>query len=158
MLNESYKFLYESVKNKFDFISNADNAFDTKIGVLIATIIGVLAIYFAVIDFQEMENLKFKQSVVALSLIFSSLAILIWIQFPKKYTTIIGSREIIDRYINKSEAELLLQLISDTQYAFTENKKILDKKVRYYTYSVYILLFALLLLLLSVLPGIIITI
>ena len=154
MQNESYKFLYESVREKFIFLANADNAFDTKVGVLIATIIGVLAIYFAVVDFQEMQIWKFKQSIVALVLTFVSLVTLIFVQLPKTYITTIGDRELINGYLQKNETELLLQLISDMQYGFTENKKILDRKIRYYWYSIYILLFSIPLLLVSILPHV----
>ncbi len=158
MTNESYKYLYESIKDKFNFLSNADNAFDTKIGVLIATVIAILAIYFTNVNFQILESWKMKQAVVAIILTFASLLMLLWVQCPKKYRTLIGDEKIIGEYLNKSENDLLLQLISDAQFAFEENKKILDTKVKYYRYSLLLLIISLPLLLLSLLPTLMITI
>lgn len=151
-MNESYKFLYESVKNKFDFLRDADNALDTKVGILITGIVGILTIYVTLASITD--PYKIKLAVVALVLTLVSLSVLIWIQYPKKYMTLLDDENLINEYLNKNETDLMLHLISDAQFAFTENKKVLELKVKYYKLAIFILFFSLPMLLLSGLPVI----
>lgn len=152
MQNESYKFLYESVKDKFDFIRDADNTFDTKVGVLIAIVIGVLTIYFTTVKFEELDPYKMNFAVGGIVFALLALIILVLVQYPKKYRTVLGDEKLIEEYLNKNESDLLLQLISDTQFAFKENKDILDNKVYLYKVALLVLGMSLVLLLLSALP------
>ena len=52
-------------------------------------------------------------------------------------------------YLEKSEKDLLLQLTSDAQNAFTENNKILKRKVKLYRFAIALLIISSFLLILS---------
>ena len=146
--NGKFKILFESIKSKFDFLSNADNTLDGKAGTLLGFEI-TLGIGYLSFVVGGLENIKFYEGVIGLVLLSISSMLLLIINWPKSYTTI--SVNLVDHkeYLEKSEEDLLLQLTSDAQNAFTENNKILKAKVKLYRFAIALLLISSSLLVLS---------
>lgn len=127
--------LFESVKNKVDFVSNADNALDGKAGTLMGIEVAI-AIGYLLLIFQNLENYSFWLGIFGLIFIVSSVAQLFYVNWPKKYITISVDISKHSDYFFKKENELLLQLISDAQNAFTKNSRIINKKVKWYRLAI----------------------
>lgn len=146
--NTKYKILFDSIKSKFDYLSNADNCLDGKSGTLMGIEIA-LAVGYISFAFSGLEGIKFYEGITGLVLLLLSIFLLLLVNLPKNYTTI--SVNIDDRkdYLDKTEKDLLLQLISDAQNAFTHNNKILKNKVKLYKFSILLLAISSLLLILS---------
>ena len=150
--NNKFKILFESVKNKFDFLSNADNCLDGKAGTLMGFEI-TLGIGYLSLVIGALEGIKFYEGVFGLVLLGISAVFLLIVNWPKNYTTIsvdlsCGS-DFGKEYLGKSENELLLQLTSDAQNAFTRNNKILKTKVKLYRFAMVLLIISSFLLILS---------
>jgi len=146
--NAKYKILFDSLKNKFDYLSNADNCLDGKAGTLMGIEIA-LAIGYISFAFSGLEDIKFYEGVTGLILLFLSTIFLLIVNWPKNYTTISVSIDDHRDYLDKSEKDLLLQLISDAQNAFTLNNKILKTKVKFYRIALFLLVVSSFLLILS---------
>jgi len=145
---DKYKILFESIKNKFDFLSNADNALDSKVGTLIGfeIAIGIGYLSFA---FNGLTNVKYIESILGMIILSISLIFLLIVNWPKDYITISVNLLEHQDYLDKPEKELLLQLISDAQEAFTINNKILKLKVKLYRLAIIFLIISVILLILS---------
>lgn len=139
-IEENAKFvsLFESVKDKYDFLSDADNALDGKAGTLMGFEItfGIAYISFVIND---LEGIKFYEGVIGLALLGISIIALLVVNWPKKYMTISVNPFERKEYLRKSERDLLLQLISDAQNAFTVNNKIVRGKARLYKLAITLL-------------------
>lgn len=146
--NNKYKFLLESIKNKFDFLSNADHVIDGKAGTLMGFEI-TLGIGYLSFVVGKLEGVKYHEGIVALVLLAISAVLLLIVNLPKDYISIsvnfFGHKE----YLEKSEKELLLQLASDAQNAFTKNNKVLKFKVKLYRIAIILLVISSFLLVLS---------
>jgi len=140
--------LFESIKNKFDFLSNADNVLDNKAGILLGfeiTIgIGYLSFFIA-----DLEATKLYEGIVGLILLTISAVLLLIINWPKNYTTISVNIFEHKEYLKKKENELLLQLVSDAQNAFTQNNKVVKLKAKLFKFAIILLAVSSLLLTLS---------
>ncbi len=146
--NSKYKVLFESVKNKFDYLSNADNSLDGKTGTLMGFEITLLIGYFSFV-IGGLEGIKFYEGVAGLVLIGISTILPLIVNWPKNYTTISVNLTEHTVYLDKSEKELLLQLTSDAQNAFTKNNRILKRKVKLYKFAVALLIISSFFLILS---------
>lgn len=150
--NSKYKILFESVKSKFDFLSNADNTLDSKAGTLMGFEI-TLGIGYLSFVVGGLSGNKLCEGVAGLALLCVSAILLIIVNWPKSYTMISvnlsSNLELGKEYLNKTENELLLQLIIDAQNAFTKNNKILETKVRLYRMAMTLLIISSVLLILS---------
>ena len=146
--NNKFTILFESIKNKFDYLSNADNCLDGKAGTLIGFEI-TLGIGYLSFVIGGLEGVKFYEGVFGLALLGISTILLLIVNWPKNYTTI--SVNLVDHkeYLDKTEKDLILQLISDAQNAFTKNNKILKNKVRLYRFAIFLLIVSSFLLILS---------
>ena len=78
-----------------------------------------------------------------------STILLLIVNWPKNYTTISVNLVEHKEYLDKTEKDLILQLASDAQNAFTENNKILKAKVKLYRFAMALLIISSFLLILS---------
>jgi len=146
--NNKFKILFESVKSKFDFSSNADNALDSKAGTLMAFELALGIGYLSFI-IGGLEGVKFCEGVAGLLLLSVSTSLLLIVNWPKDYTTISVNLLKHKEYFSMPEKDLLIQLISDAQNAFTKNNTVLKGKVRFYRIAVALLIISSLLFILS---------
>ncbi|NQU99584.1 MAG: hypothetical protein HQ538_02500 [Parcubacteria group bacterium] len=146
--NAKYKILFDSIKNKFDYLSSADNCLDSKAGTLMSFAIA-LNIGYLSFAISGLKDIKFFEGVLGLVFLGISILLLIIVIWPKDYTTIAVDINEHKEYLDKSETELLLQLISDAQYAFTKNNKILKIKIKLYRIAIILLFISSFLLILS---------
>ena len=125
--SDKFKILLESVKSKIDFASDAARSLDGKAGVLMG-IESAIAIGYLSFAVSNLEKLQPYLSMLGLLLLILSIFFLMLVVKSREYTTI--SVDVFEHkeYWEKSEADLLRQLIADTQNAFAENSKILKKK------------------------------
>jgi len=137
--SSKFKILFESIKNKFDYLSNADNCLDSKSGTLMGFEIALGIGYLSFIV-DGLKGIKFYEGVAGLVLLAISIILLLIVNWPKNYITISVNLFEHKEYLEKSEKDLLLQLISDTQNAFTKNNKILKAKVRLYRFAITLLI------------------
>ena len=137
--NNSLKTLFESVQNKYDFVANADNALDSKVGTLLGFEI-TLGIGYLSFIIGGLDGIKFYEGLIGLGLLTVSSILLLWVNFPKDYTTISVNLFEHREYLNKAEKDLLLQLISDAQSAFTTNNNILKTKAKIYKIAIILLM------------------
>jgi len=146
--NGKFKILFESIKSKFDFLSNADNSLDGKAGTLIGFEI-TLGIGYLSFIIGGLNGIKLYEGITGLVLLGISAILFLVVNWPKNYTTI--SVNLFDHreYLEKTEKDLLLQLSSDAQNAFTENNKVLRTKVRLYRFALALLIISSFLLILS---------
>ena len=146
--NGKFKILFESIKSKFDFLSNADNSLDGKDGTLMGFEI-TLGIGYLSFVVGGLDGVKFYEGIIGLILLGVSAILLLIINWPKNYTTISVNLFDHKEYLEKTEKDLLLQLSSDAQNAFTENNKILKIKVKLYRFAMALLIISSFLLILS---------
>ncbi len=146
--NIKFKILFESIKNKFDYLSNVDNCLDVKAGTLMGFEI-TLGIGYLSFVIGGLEGVKSYEGVFGLVLLGISTVLLLIINWPKNYTTISVNLVEHREYLDKTEKDLILQLASDAQNAFTENNKILENKVRLYRFAIILLIISSFLLILS---------
>jgi hypothetical protein len=148
-MNEKLKILLESVKDKYDFVADADNTLDGKAAALmgfeITLFIGYLSLVIAGIG----DSIKFGEGVAGLVGLGVSIALLLRVNWPKQYTAISVDLFEHQDYLSKTEDDLLLQLVSDAQNAFTENNKTLGKKAKLYKIAIALLIISSVLLVLS---------
>lgn len=149
MQQENLEKLLESIRNKIDFAASADNALDGKAGTLMAFEIAI-AIGYLSFTFLESGKCDFWLGVAGLVFLTTSIALLFYVNWPKRYTT--ASVNILEHkeYLIKKGSDLSLQLISDAQNAFTKNNEILGRKTKYYKWAIGFLLTSTLLLILSI--------
>ena len=152
-MNTSYQYILQSVINKNDFVRDADNTLDTKVGVLLAVIVGVITLSFTLTNFETLSLHKERILIAGFILAVISFLILFWIQSPKDYKNVIGGKETIEKYLQIDQDTLILHLISDAQYSFTENNKTLSRKVFWYRVSLDPLITSFILLLLTIAPA-----
>ncbi|MFA4954080.1 MAG: hypothetical protein WC641_02115 [Patescibacteria group bacterium] len=146
--NNKFKVLFESIKSKFDYLSDVDNCLDGKAGVLMGFEI-TLGIGYLSFIVGRLEGIKFYEGIAGLILLGISTILLLKVNWPKDYNTISVNLVEHKEYLEKSEKDLLLQLTSDAQNAFTKNNKILKVKVRLYRLAVILLIISLFPLILS---------
>jgi len=146
--NGKFKILFESIKSKFDFLSNAHNSLDGKAGTLMGFEI-TLGIGYLSFVVGGLNGVKFYEGIIGLILLGVSAILLLIINWPKNYTTISVNLFDHEEYLEKTEKDLLLQLSSDAQNAFTENNKILKIKVKLYRFAMALLIISSFLLILS---------
>ena len=146
--NSKFQILFESVKSKFDFLSSADNSLDGKAGTLMGFEI-TLGIGYLSFIIGGLNGIKLYEGMIGLALLGVSAILLLIVNWPKNYTTISVNLFDHNEYLEKSENELLLQLTSDAQNAFTKNNKILKIKVKLYRIAMILLIISSFLLILS---------
>lgn len=146
--NNKFKILFDSTKNKFDYLSNADNCLDGKAGTLMGFEI-TLGIGYLAFVIGGLAGIKFYEGVVGLALLAISTILLLIVNWPKDYITISVNLFDHKEYLKKFEKDLLLQLISDAQNAFTKNNEILKTKVKLYRFAMVLLIISSFLLTLS---------
>ncbi|HNU96487.1 MAG TPA: hypothetical protein PKH95_03690 [Candidatus Magasanikbacteria bacterium] len=146
--NNKFKILFESIKSKFDYLSNADNCLDSKAGTLMGFEI-TLGIGYLSFVIGGLEGIKLYEGVIGLALLAISTILLLIVNWPKNYITISVNLFEHKEYLEKSEKDLFLQLTSDAQNAFTENNKILKTKVKLYRFAITLLIISSSLLILS---------
>ena len=96
-----------------------------------------------------LDGVKLYEGIIGLVLLGVSAVLLLIVNWPKNYTTISVNLFDHKEYLEKSEKDLLLQLTSDAQNAFTENNKILKMKVKLYRFAMALLIISSFLLILS---------
>jgi hypothetical protein len=146
--NSKFKILFDSIKSKFDFLSNADNSLDGKAGTLMGFEI-TLGIGYLSFVVGGLDGVKFYEGIIGLVLLGISAVLLLIVNWPKNYITISVNLFDHKEYLEKSEKDLLLQLTSDAQNAFTENNKILKTKAKLYRFAIALLFISSFLLILS---------
>jgi len=146
--NNKLRILFESITSKFDYLSNADNCIDGKAETLMGFEIALGICYLAFI-IGGLEGIEFYMGVVGLVSLAISIVLLLFINWPKDYTSMSVNITEHREYLDKSEKDLLLQLISDAQNAFTKNSKILKTKAKFYRFAVTFLIISSFLLMLS---------
>lgn len=146
MQRESLEKLLESIRDKFNFVTNADNTLDGKAGTLLAF---EIAITLGFLSF-GLHGDGLIASILGLVGMIISIVILFYVNWPKTYIT--PSVNIFEKkeYLTKDGDDLLLQLISDAQNAFTKNNRILERKAKSYKIAIILLLISTILLILSI--------
>ena len=137
--NDKFKILFESIKNKFDYLSNADNCLDGKAATLMGFEIALGIGYLSFI-IGGLEGIKFYEGTGGLILLVISTILLLIVNWPKNYITISVNLFEHKEYLEKPEKDLLLQLTSDAQNAFTKNNNILKTKVKLYRFAIVLLI------------------
>ena len=97
----------------------------------------------------QLEGVSLWFGVLGLVLLFLSSIFLLTVNMPKDYISICVNFREHKEYFEKSDSDLLLQLISDAQHAFTENSKIVRRKAARYTWAIWSLIFSLVFLIVS---------
>jgi len=146
--NNKYKILLETTSQKFDTIANADNTLDQKAGTLmgfeITVVIGVLTLLV-----NQLSDTKLYEAYVAVIFLVASIAILLYVSWPKNYSNASVDLKKNQDYLNKEERPLLLQLISDKSKAIDDNSGTLRKKSKLFKIAIILLMFSFILLILS---------
>lgn len=137
-----FKILLESVKSKFDFVSEADNCLDKKAGVLMGIEFAIIIGYSSLFTVNNFEKLQIYFSTFGLILLSISIILLIIVIKPKERATISVNIFEHKEYWEKSETDLLRQLIADAQSAFTINNKILKERARLLQHAIYLLAYS----------------
>ncbi len=151
MEEDKLKILLSSVKDRYDFITIADNAIEAKAGILlgfeIAILVGLLSFFF-----KDLTGFKLIEGIIGGVFLVISIVLLLQSTWPRKYNAF--SVDVFNHkdYFEKTERDLLNQMLSDSQKATVENKKKSERKAELYKWSMYLLLGSLLVLILSKLP------
>lgn len=150
--NSKFEILFEAIKSDYDTITNADNTLDQKAGILLAFEIALVVGYFTFIV-PIFSTLSFcDQILTTLALVFISvsLVLLVFINWPKTYASIVVDLSKHKEYLNKTKNALTLQLISDAQKAVNKNKQKLNSKTLLYKIAVGLLIVAAFFVILSI--------
>jgi hypothetical protein len=109
-----------------------------------------IGIGYATLILNNLSGTKKAEGIIGLGTLSLSLLFLLSITWPKKYMT--SSVNIFHHksYLNKSEKDLYLQLISDSQNAFSKNNAKAKRKSRVFKEALILLFVATFLLILSV--------
>lgn len=150
-MNNYHKLLavIDALKNKNDLLLGADNTLDSKASSLLGFEIA-LGVGYATLVLDRIEGIKYIEGIIGLIFLLLSLLFLLSIAWPKKY--IAPSVNIFQHkdYLNKSEKDLYLQLISDSQNAFSKNNEKAKRKSRIFKEALTFLLIASFLFVLSI--------
>ncbi|MDP1760156.1 MAG: hypothetical protein Q8L01_01735, partial [Candidatus Woesebacteria bacterium] len=85
--NNKFKILFDSIKSKFDFLSNADNSLDGKAGTLMGFEI-TLGIGYLSFIVGGLDGVKLYEGIIGLVLLGVSAVLLLIVNWPKNYITI----------------------------------------------------------------------
>lgn len=147
---ENLRSILDQQRNKYNFVTSADNALDGKVGVLLGFEIAIFLGYISLV----LPHLHFSSLCLGASgiiVLVISILLLFWANWPKNYTTIAVNPAEHTDYLKMEETELLKQLIMDTQNAYQKNNDLLKIKVILYRLSIFLLFGSVILLSLSVL-------
>ncbi len=148
---EKLKILLSSVKDRYDFVTIADNAIEAKAGILlgfeIAIVVGFLSFVLG-----GLSEIKLFEGIVGTVFLVASISLLLRVTWPRNYASF--SVDILKHkeYFKKTEEDLLSQMISDSQDATSRNKQRSETKANLYKWSMCLLIASLLLLILSKIP------
>ncbi|GMX58519.1 MAG: hypothetical protein MCSN_1730 [Candidatus Microsyncoccus archaeolyticus] len=151
MDEDKLKILLNSVKDRYDFITIADGAIEAKAGVLlgfeITILIGLLSFFL-----KDLIGIKLVEGIAGVVFLIISIVLLLKSTWPRKYNAF--SVDVFNHkdYLEKTERDLLNQMLSDSQKATLENKDKSEAKANFYRWSMYLLIVSLLALILSKLP------
>ncbi len=141
--NGKFEILFEAIKSDYDTITNADNALDQKSGVLLAFEIALVVGYFSFVITKSFSAFSFCEwlfGLIAFVLIIISLILLLIINWPKTYASIMVDLSRHKEYLNITKEKLTLQLVSDAQGALNKNKQKLRTKTLLYKIAVSLLI------------------
>lgn len=151
METEKLKILLSSVKDRYDFVTIADNAIEAKAGILlgfeIAIVVGFLSFVLG-----GLSEIKLFEGIVGIVFLVASTVSLLVVTWPRNYAAF--SIDILKHkeYFKKTEEDLLSQMISDSQNATNKNKQKSENKADLYKWSMRLLIVSLFLLILSKIP------
>jgi len=152
MFNNSRKFkiLLESVQNKFNFWAEADNILDGKA----AAILGfeaTIGVGYATLVLKNLNDIKYAEGIIGLVFLFISAGLCLYITWPRNFITTSVNIAEHPEYLSKNEDELYLQLLSDSQNAFTKNNNKTTIKSKLFKLALILLLFSVFIFILSIL-------
>jgi len=119
----------ENLVKKFNYVENASDSIDNKAKMFLGFVVTIGVIFFKyILDEFEYSTLSYVLCLISLLLLFISGISFLLIFIPKKYSHfMVNINDNID-YLNKTEKNLYLQLISDTQESISDDLIILTKK------------------------------
>jgi hypothetical protein len=151
MEEDKLKILLDSIRDRYNFITTADNAIEAKAGILLGFEIAIV-IGFSSSIVAGLNEIKLAEGVVGIILLIFSIALLLVVTWPRSYNAF--SVNIFENkdYFKKTEEDLLNQMISDSQGSTIKNKQKSENKAKFYKWSMYLLIASLFLIVLSKLP------
>ncbi|MFC1609006.1 hypothetical protein ACFL2R_02765 [Patescibacteria group bacterium] len=152
--NSKFAVLLGTIINKNDALMAADNTLDEKSLSLVSVEVAIGVGYTSFVLLKIDDSIKYFEGVCGLIFLTVSAIFLIVIIWPKKYVSISPDISKHQDYLNKSEKELCLQLISDSQYSFTKNRCNVEDKSKFFRDALILFFLSIFLLILSVLNKI----
>ena len=141
--------LFEISKDKVSLIAEADNALDSKVGTLMAFEITIIIGYLSLNNL-SLSACSITFAILGLLLMAGSVCLLFYVNWPKQYITASVNLNERKEYLSKTDDQLILQLISDAQNAFTKNNEILERKTICYKIAILLLIISTPLLILAI--------
>lgn len=112
-----------------------------------------LGIGYASLVLGNVGGTNHDEGVAGLFMLGMSVASLLYVNWPRDYTTTCVDLFEHTEYLEKGTGDLLLQLTSDAQNAFSQNNQKLKTKARFYKAAIVLLLVATFLFLMSKSPN-----
>ena len=131
--------LYSALLNKYNTVNGADNAVDSKCGVVLAA--SVTIAIFTVTDSTFSQSIKTLWLAASLlSSLYIVIATVLNIR-PKKYRDVIGDEKQLEAYLKYEDDKKLYEILLGTaNRSYEANEKILRAKVQWYNYTLYALI------------------
>lgn len=128
MKNNSLELIYEISKEKLNIQQTQKNSLENKASTLIAFTGGILALLMGAYDTITKYPI-ISQTLIIISVIGFALTVIqsiavIWV---KKYRTDPNIEKLAENYLEKSQDEVTLQLISNCIGAWKHNEKIIER-------------------------------
>ncbi|MFZ3057658.1 MAG: hypothetical protein WA092_01285 [Minisyncoccales bacterium] len=148
MEEEKLKILLDSIRDRYDFITTADNAIEAKAGILLGFEIAII-IGFSSSIVVGLNGIKLAEGILGIVLLALSIVLLLVVTWPRSYNAF--SVNIFEHkdYFEKTEKDLLNQMISDSHGATIKNKQKLENKAKVYKWSMFLLIGSIFLITLS---------
>jgi hypothetical protein len=146
-------FIFEVMRIKLDHLFDASNVLDQKISVVVgflATIVAGLSVFFS--DYLRFQFCPFSINLFTSGILFLMLAILFCILAiaTKKYYYPPDENNLYsDESLNSDLIDLKSQTVADMKESFKHNHATHERKVKFFNYSLWLLLIALILVLVN---------
>ncbi len=147
--NLKEKIMLDLLLNRFQFISNSDNAVEAKVNALLGFSVAI-SLVFLVEKFPEIV-IRSKQIEAGLGIVFliASALIAVFVILSRKYHSGVVREEKIDERLELADEEFLSKSISDLRQSVNSNSKILKDKTKAFKFSVILFIIGVCLLILS---------
>jgi uncharacterized membrane protein YbaN (DUF454 family) len=148
MEEDKLKILLDSIRDRYDFITAADNAIEAKAGILLGFEIAII-IGFSSSIVVGLNGIKLAEGILGIVLLALSIILLLVVTWPRSYNAFSANIFEHKDYFEKTEKDLLNQMISDSQGATIKNKQKSENKAKLYKWSMFLLISSIFLIILS---------